>query len=81
MQASQGPNPARSCQFVVGDGSGTSFPITHNLGNHFPVVQVYEANAPFEQTQAQVVADSADHVTVTFGRPPAPGAYVVVVIG
>ncbi len=78
---SQGPNPARICQFLVGDGSGTAFPLTHNLGNHFPLIQVYEADGSFAQVDASVTAPSSNDVVITFAHPPAKGAYVVVIIG
>lgn len=78
---SQGPNPAHICQFLVGDGSGTAFPLTHNLSNHFPSAQVYEANAPFKQVEVSIAATSPNDLVVTFAHAPAKGEYVVVIIG
>lgn len=78
---SQGPNPARVCQFLVGDGRGAAFPLTHNLGNHFPLVQVYEAATPFERVEVSVAVTSPNDLVVTFASPPARGAYVVVIVG
>lgn len=77
----QGPNPARILQFLVGDGSGTAFPLTHNLNNRYPVVQIYEANAPFEQVQVSIASTSPNDLVVTFAHAPARGAYVVVIVG
>ncbi len=78
---SQGPNPAHICQFLVGDGSGTAFPLTHNLNNHYPIAQVYQASSPFEQMAASIAATSPNDLVVTFAHAPAKGEYIVVIVG
>jgi hypothetical protein len=78
---SQGPNSAHICQFLVGDGSGTAFPITHNLDNYFPIAQVYKANAPREQVVASIAVTSPNDLVVTFAHAPAKGEYIVVIVG
>jgi len=78
---SQGPNPAHICQFLVGDGSGTAFPLTHNLNNHYPIAQVYKASSPFEQMAASIAATSPNDLVVTFAHAPAKGEYIVVIVG
>jgi len=66
---------------LVGDGTSTSFTLTHNLGTRDVQVHFYEAAAPY----AHVIADT-DHattntVTVKFAVAPAQDEYRVVVVG
>jgi hypothetical protein len=64
---------------AVGDGTSTSFAVTHNLGTRDVTVQLYAAASPYGQVWATVTHDSAAAVTVQFATPPAAGAYRVVV--
>jgi len=73
--------PARVYHFPVGDGKGAAFVIPHNLGNQFPVVQVYRATAPFSLVEVETEATSQNEITLHFASPPQPGEYMVVVSG
>ena len=61
----------------VGDGTTTSFTITHNLGTRDVGVVVYD-NTTFAEVDADVVHADIDTVNVTFGDPPASYGYRVV---
>lgn len=65
---------------TIGDGSATSFTITHNLGQ-FANIQVYETASPYSQVYADITADSATACTVSFSTAPTSGQYTVVVVG
>jgi hypothetical protein len=63
----------------VGNGSATSFAITHNLNSRDAVVNVYD-NSTYETVEVDVVRTDANNVTVTFGIVPSNNAYRVVVV-
>ena len=64
----------------VGNGSNTSFSVTHSLNSRDVVVNVYD-NTTWETVEVDVVRTDADTVTVTFSVAPASNAYRVVVVG
>jgi len=62
----------------VGDGSNTSYAITHNLNSRDVIVQVYD-NATYDTVYTDVIRTSVNVVTVTFATAPASNAYRVVI--
>ena len=64
----------------VGNGSNTSFSVTHSLNSRDVVVNVYD-NTTWETVEVDVVRTDANTVTVTFSVAPASNAYRVVVVG
>ena len=64
----------------VGNGTNTSFAVTHGLGTRDVQVQVYD-NASYDTVECDVVRTDANNVTVSFTVAPANDAYRVVVIG
>lgn len=64
----------------VGNSSGTSFAITHNLGTRDVQVQVYD-NATYDTVECDVVRTDTNNVTVSFSIAPSTNAYRVVIIG
>jgi hypothetical protein len=64
----------------VGNGTNTSFAVTHSLGTRDVEVQVYD-NATYETVEVDVVRTDSNNVTVSFTVAPANNAYRVVVIG
>lgn len=65
---------------TIGDGSTTSFAITHNLGTRDVDVVVYDASS-YERTYPDIVHTNTTQVTVTFGVAPATNDRRVVVMG
>lgn len=65
---------------TIGDGSATSFVITHNLGTQ-DVDVVIRATATNEIVDADAVPNGANTVTVAFATAPATGAYRVAIFG
>jgi hypothetical protein len=64
----------------VGNGTNTSFAITHSLGTRDIQVQVYD-NATYDTVEVDVVRTSTTVVTVSFATVPTSDAYRVVVVG
>lgn len=65
---------------TIGDGSATSFAITHNRSTTDVTVEVYDASTT-ETVIANVTRNSTSQVTVAFASAPASNAYKVVIIG
>ncbi len=65
---------------TIGDGSATSFAITHNRSTMDVMVEVYDASTN-DTVFANVNRNSTSQVTVSFASAPATDAYKVVVIG
>lgn len=64
----------------VGNGTNTSFAVSHNLGTRDVQVQVYD-NSSYDTVECDVVRTDANTVTVSFTVAPTTDAYRVVVIG
>ena len=62
----------------VGDGSATSFALSHGLNSSDVVVSVYD-NATKEEVFTDVAITSASVVTVSFAAAPSANAYRVVI--
>ena len=65
---------------TIGDGSSTSFAITHNRSTMDVMVEVYDASTN-DTVFANVTRNSTSQVTVSFASAPASSAYKVVVVG
>lgn len=64
----------------IGNGTNTSFAITHNLGTRDVVVNVYD-NSGYDTVETDVVRTDTNTVTITFSVAPATDAYRVVIVG
>jgi hypothetical protein len=64
---------------LVGDGTATTFNITHSKGDNV-LVQVYEAAYPAELVECEVIATSANVVQLIFALPPSLNEFKVVII-
>jgi len=73
-------NFTRKYAVAVGNGSATSFTVTHDLGTQDVTVSVREVSTG-EMVIAKVAATSTSVVTVEFVDAPASGAFRVTVIG
>ncbi len=64
----------------IGDGTATSYTVTHNLGTLDVIVQVYLVSSG-EEILTDVARATIDTVTVSFSAAPTTNQYRVVVIG
>lgn len=70
----------RKASANLGNGSSTSFAVTHNLNSRDVVVNVYD-NSTYDTVETDVVRTDANNVTVSFASAPSNNAYRVVIIG
>ena len=66
--------------FTVGDGTATSFALTHNLGTSDVIVQV-RRTSDNAVVYCGVVMTSTSVVTISFGTAPATNTIKAVIIG
>jgi hypothetical protein len=66
---------------TFGDGSTTSYVITHSLGTNDVIVGVYYVATPFQVVQCEVQLTSTNTITLVFAVAPASNSLRVVVIG
>jgi len=64
----------------IGDGSATSYTVTHNLASRDVHVTVYN-NSSYDEVIADVTHTTTNTLTIVFATAPASNAYRVVVIG
>lgn len=74
------PTLARIANRVIGDGTNTSYTVTHNFNTRAVMVQVYDSSN-YDTVIADVVRTTENSVTVSFSVAPSSSAYTVVVTG
>lgn len=66
---------------TFGDGTTTSFVITHNLNTSDVITSVYYAGTPFQVAQCDESNTTANTVTLAFAQAPTANQLRVVIIG
>lgn len=64
----------------IGDGSATSYTVTHNLNTKDVRVEVYRNSGNFDTVLVEVQRGSVNAVTIVFDSAPASNAYRVLVL-
>ncbi|MCX8017180.1 MAG: hypothetical protein N2690_04665, partial [Rhodocyclaceae bacterium] len=74
-------SPWAKRQYVtnIGDGSATSYTVTHNLNTRDVTVEVYRNSGNYDTVLTEVQRTSVNAVVVLFDTAPAANAYRVVV--
>ena len=65
----------------LGDGSATSYTITHNLGTRDVTVALYEVASPYAEVLADIEHTTTNTITVKFSVAPTTDQYRVAVQG
>lgn len=68
---------ARKYTTLIGDGASSTITVTHNLGNKWATVQIYEGST---QVEADVVLVDENKVDISFAGYPDPDQYRVVIV-
>lgn len=65
----------------IGDGSATSYTITHSLNTRDVIIRVFPNSGNYDDVEVDVYRPSTTTATLVFATAPASNAYRVVVIG
>lgn len=65
----------------IGDGSATSYTITHSLNTRDVIIRVFPNSGNYDDVEVDVHRPSTTTATLVFATAPASNAYRVVVIG
>ena len=65
----------------VGDGSATSYVVTHNLNTRDVIIRVFPNSGEYDDVEVDVQRTSTTTTTLVFATAPASNAYRVVVLG
>jgi hypothetical protein len=71
----------RKVSASVGDGSATSYVVTHNLNTRDVIIRVFPNSGQYDDVEVDVQRTSTTTATLVFATAPASNAYRVVVMG
>ena len=66
---------------LIGDGSLTSIPVTHSIGNQFVQASIYEVADAMQEVECEIELTSTSITTFKFNVAPTSNQYRVVIIG
>jgi hypothetical protein len=70
---------SRKFNSTIGDGSATSYTVTHNLNSRDVNVSVYRNSGAFDDVLVEIQRTSVNAVTILFDNAPAANAYRVMI--
>jgi hypothetical protein len=71
----------RKVSTSVGDGSATSYVVTHNLNTRDVIIRVFPNSGEYDDVEVDVQRTSTTTATLVFATAPTSNAYRVVVVG
>jgi hypothetical protein len=71
----------RKISSSVGDGSATSYTVTHGLATRDVTIQIFDNSSPYSQVEADVEHTDSNTATIKFAVAPTTDQYRVVVVG
>lgn len=71
----------RKVSTSVGDGSATSYVVTHNLNTRDVIIRVFPNSGEYDDVEVDVQRTSTTTATLVFATAPSSNAYRVVVLG
>jgi len=66
---------------AIGDGTTTTFTVTHNLNSRAVLVDISENSGSYNQVMADIAKTTLNTITVTFAVAPTTAQYLVTVLG
>ena len=72
---------ARKMAQTIGDGTNTSFTITHNMNTRDIVSSIRATATPWDEVEAIVTYPTVNTAVITFATAPANGEFAVTLIG
>jgi hypothetical protein len=66
---------------TIGDGSSTSYVVTHSLGTRDVLIQVKQTGSPYGVVECDMSATTTNTSTIVFASAPSSNAYRVTIIG
>lgn len=79
LKLATSPYAAKKFQANIGDGSATSYTVTHNFATRDVTVEVYRNSGNFDTVLVEVQRGSTNAVTIVFDTAPTTNAYRVLV--
>lgn len=65
----------------IGDGSATSYTVTHNFGSRDVKVDVYRNSGNYDSVGVEVRHTSINAITIVFSSPPTTNQFRVIILG
>lgn len=75
------PHAKKKFETTVGDGSATSYTVTHNLNTRGVAVSVYRNSGNYDEVGCDVEHTTVNSLTVKFAAPPSANQFAVCVVG
>lgn len=79
LKLASSPWARKVYQANIGDGSATSYAVTHNLGTRDVSVELYRNSGNYDTVLAEVQRTTTNQITILFDTAPALNAYRAVV--
>lgn len=73
--------PKKAKKFLVGNGAGTTFTITHDFGTKDVLVSIFDTIYPYNEIYTTIKHTTLNQVVLEFATPPFANQYQVTIFG